>query len=266
MATTVMHTRIRSDGITLVEVLVVIAIVSILAGLLMGSLRKARIMARDVQCRSNLRQLGIAVQLYANNYDDHFPPLGYVGSGPPTYWWGTNEAPPDYDKGFLAPYLGTAGDDSDVYQCPEQPFGTYTPEGLGGAPTTTYGYNGYFLCPPATPGWNSSIGLQPWLRLHEVDGQSSVFMFADALLDWGKGGVTNTSFLDPPFLYTRGRWRPNANPTTCFRHSGRANVCFVDGHVESIDSGRGTLTSPKFMIGYVGQGAAPHYVPNHDEW
>jgi prepilin-type N-terminal cleavage/methylation domain-containing protein/prepilin-type processing-associated H-X9-DG protein len=258
--------RQPSRGFTLIEVLVVIGIVSVLAGLLMGGVTRSRRTAWDVACRNNLRQLGIAVDLYANNYEGYFPPLGYEGETPLCYWWGTNEAPPDYGKGFLAPYVGRAGEDGDVYQCPEQPFGSYTAEGVGGAPTTTYGYNGYFLCPPATPGWDSSIANRPWKTFQDVESPTRVFMFADALLNWGTKHVTNTSFLDPPFLYTRGRWRRNTNPTTAFRHSGQVNACFIDCHVEGISSDNGSLTEPAFMIGYVGQTNAPHYVPDYEEW
>jgi len=265
---TVTSARMRgtSRGFTLVEVLVVIAVTSVLASLVMVGVTKGRSMAREVECCNNLRQLGLAAKLYANNYDGHFPPLGYSDNYPTRYWWGTNEDPPDYEKGFLAPYLGKAGKDGGVYQCPEQPPGTYSAEGIAGAVTTTYGYNGYYLCPPAAPGWNFSIGRQPWQTFQEAENQSQVFMFADALLNWGTSRATNTSFLDPPFVYSNGAWRRNPNPTTCFRHSGRANVCFVDGHVEAISSDAGTLTAPGFMIGYVGDTNAPHYVPNYRDW
>jgi len=251
-------------GFSLVEVLIVTAVISVLAGLVLAAVNHSRGVARDVVCYNNLRQLGVAAQVYANGYEGHFPPLGYANAQPPCYWWGTNEDPPDYGRGFLAPYLGEAGKDGDVYQCPEQPPGSYTPEGIAGALTTTYGYNGYFLCPPAAPGWDRTIGQMPWQTFHEISNPSQVFMFADAMLSWGKDGMTNTSFLDPPFLYTRGRWRPNANPTTCFRHGGRANICFVDGHVGSLPPTR--LTSPEHNIGYVGESNHPHYVPDYAAW
>jgi len=251
-------------GFSLVEVLVVIAVISVLAGLMMAAVSRSRGVARSVVCHNNLRQLGIAVQVYANAYEGHFPPLGYADTQPTAYWLGTNDAPPDYSEGFLTPYVEAAGNDGDVYQCPEQAPGSYKPEGIGGAITTTYGYNGYFLCPPATPGWNVSIGQKPWQTFHEIANPSEVFMFGDSLLSWGKDGVTNTSFLDPPFLYTRGRWQPNGSPTTCFRHAGLANFCFVDGHVASLPPAK--LTSPEHSIGYVGESNSPHYVPDSAGW
>jgi len=252
----------RNAAFTLVELLVVIGIIAVLSGLLMGVVGRGMHAARDTACRSNLRQLGLAVQLYANAHDGHFPP---VARGT-RYWWGTNTNPPDYEKGFLAPFIGPAGSDYDVYQCPEQPPGSYRPEGVARAITTTYGYNGYYLAPPTVPGWGAQIGHRRWMTLHEVKNPGRVFMFADALLDWGSGQPTNTSLLDPPFLYNRGRWRPNQSPTTCFRHSGRANVCFVDGSVNSVSSQPGRIVSKRSMTGFAGKNNAPHYVPDFSEW
>jgi len=58
---------------TLIELLVVIAIVALLMGILMPVLRKAREQGRDAACKSNLRQIGIGANLYAEQYDLYLP-------------------------------------------------------------------------------------------------------------------------------------------------------------------------------------------------
>ncbi|HUW33170.1 MAG TPA: H-X9-DG-CTERM domain-containing protein [Planctomycetota bacterium] len=256
----------KSRAFSLVEMLIVIGITSALGALLLAAFSRGRGMARDVVCINNLRQLGIAAKLYANAWDGYLPPLGYWKEYPSRYWWGRNSNPPDYESGFLAPYLGTAGKEGDVYQCPAQPPGTYRQEGATKMPTTTYGYNGYFLCPEATPGYADRIKQRPWQTFQSLENPSHLFMFADTLLEWGKGKVTNTSFLDPPFLYSRGGWSINRTTTLCFRHSGSANVCFADGHVEAVSTSNATILSQESQTGYVGASNAPHYVPDWEQW
>src|SRR5438876_632248 len=63
----------RRRGFTLVELLVVIAIIAILAALLFPALTSARVKARKTACLSNLRQVGIAVLLYANDNSGNIP-------------------------------------------------------------------------------------------------------------------------------------------------------------------------------------------------
>jgi len=71
------HRHSRCRGFTLVELLVVISIIGLLIGLSVPALSKARENARRTKCLSNVRQLRIALQMYADSHDGRVPPRDY---------------------------------------------------------------------------------------------------------------------------------------------------------------------------------------------
>ncbi|HEV7298472.1 MAG TPA: prepilin-type N-terminal cleavage/methylation domain-containing protein [Tepidisphaeraceae bacterium] len=84
--------RRRVAGFTLVELLVVIGIIALLISILLPSLNKARRAAANVKCQSNLRQIGMSMQFYANDNAGYLVPFDrgsemYPNAAPDTRWW-----------------------------------------------------------------------------------------------------------------------------------------------------------------------------------
>jgi prepilin-type N-terminal cleavage/methylation domain-containing protein/prepilin-type processing-associated H-X9-DG protein len=124
------HARIKRRGFTLVELLVVTAIIGILVALLLPAVQAAREAARGAQCRNNLRQLGLA----SLNYHDTkkgFPPgvhianLNQTPHGAPAFGWG----------GLILPYLEESNLGSQYQAIPNYPdYNWESAVGTGGQP------------------------------------------------------------------------------------------------------------------------------------
>ncbi len=100
----------KKRGFTLFETLVVASIILVIIGLLFPTIRRAREFARRIHCMNNLRQIGIALHLYANDHGGKIPVgLGSIGEGDSDFW---------YDE--LADYLGIEGWAffAEQYRCP----------------------------------------------------------------------------------------------------------------------------------------------------
>jgi len=269
------------SAFTLIELLVVVAIIAVLLSILLPSFSAARAQARQVVCGSNLRQLGHAFHMYAGDHRGRVLPLAYtdpdvIGTGLPIYWWGTSGADGvDHTTGFTWRYLQSELRANSVYECPSQPWGSYEPQGATGrSVTSTYGYNGYYLCPPYTPGWSYQIAHRPWQNVDTLGDAARLLVFGDTMLAW-QGGLQNNALLDPPYVYQRPLWRLNASPTSCFRHQRRTQAVHADGHAavhtpgyDPGASGNGARRElwVRYGIASVGAQNDPHYVPDWRTW
>lgn len=197
-------------GFTLIELLVVIAIIAILAAILFPVFARAREAARQTSCRSNLKQIGTALQMYRGDYDELMPPLSYGDGTGPYAMPDPNAAGGPYVlwHHVLHPYVKNFG----LFNCPSNKFT---------APTLPYA--GQYEA-------NIGYGLNPFvggIADAQVGRVSDVIMGADS-----RYYRVQPHLNDIP--------NPTASNGTCVTtpmypiHNGMANTLYYDGHVKSI--------------------------------
>ena len=239
----------KRNGFTLIELLVVIAIIAILAAILFPVFAQAREKARQTSCLSNLKQMGNALMMYVQDYDETLPmagrnlAAGETDANTPTRW-----------QGWLQPYIKSGASTANlsrgvggVFVCPSQTsYPTVVSYG-GTADNMGYGCNANLLL------WQKSRSLA------EVADAAGTFAFVEAAqltratatpgspqnLNaelWPQSQDRRTDFQaevpggwDNPDT-SRYTQAPDSSCNQCRRpiprHNGGMNVVYTDGHAK----------------------------------
>ncbi len=216
----------REKGFTLIELLVVIAIIAILAAMLLPALGTARERARGASCINNMRQLGLAGQMYAHDNFDLIPIW-------PTVW--KNNHPTVeilYNEGYMRQL--------DAWVCPSlYPYRWNQPEV---EPFSWPGWQGYGRSMAHYGAWRTRFLPDHMLRAvvyadpgdEDQDAYLAVNMFSSPADILFAAEVTR-----PEESVQYGSIRPSHDSSLMhLRHAGSMNALFFDGHVEGCDRGR----------------------------
>jgi len=212
----------KPHGFTLIELLVVVAIIAILAAMLLPALSQARERARQAVCMNNMKQWGLAVEMYISDYDGYFPPSrNWKASPAPKYW---------YD--YLCKYVGKENPSLPGYLINREYNNT-----LKNCPTKTI-----YSAPKQQHYWDDCIpdyamnaDLGPYInpdgtidtpgekafKISRIKKPSKTLLLIDGRYAYG-GVIGSVGSTNPSFTYC----------SVDYRHSKGLNILFVDSHAE----------------------------------
>ena len=223
--------RKQSKGFTLVELLVVVAIIALLVSILLPSLGKAKEQARIVVCMSNLKGLGLGVTMYATQNDDWYP--AGASAGADEYTWDT----------ILQPYYESYG----LLACPsdkaERPWVFYWGNDQYGPPdypryARSYAINRAvsWMGPSSVPGYeNYTAELS---KTSEVPNPGETIFLGEMWYStyWGSTPMPGQYGAYQGAAVFIGSGTGRFATIDVHRNEDMANHYFCDGHVSSINA------------------------------
>lgn len=222
----------RHNAFTLIELLVVIAIIAVLAAILFPVFAQAREKARATSCLSNMKQIGMAEQMYVQDYDERTFFRANASAPSP---WRSNAVIPNANLraqaswwNLLTPYL----QNTQVFTCPSD-AGPTPSKDLHLALTIRRSY--------------MALSTVESLSLTQVDDPVETMVITEK---WDKDytGVRSDSWIESfNGDFSIDAHAPDRTFTAANRHVGRLNATFLDGHARSLSPGQ--ILSSRYMTG-----------------
>jgi len=233
----------QRKAFTLMELLVVIGIISMLMGILLPSLGKARQQGQRICCLNNLRQMAIAAQTYAQANNDYYPVAQYrqTDSARFEYCWDFTTVTDlaTSEKEVVPGLLWQGRTIEKVQQCPSfsgesgtagDPYSGYNYNtsyiGHGGGERVSASYTGQIRTITGAPAWYEIV--MP-VKIYRVRRPVLCALFGDG--EYSEGA---NKFMRAPWPWDGDTDNSlKAAGTQGYRHGGRTNVAWCDGHVDS---------------------------------
>jgi prepilin-type N-terminal cleavage/methylation domain-containing protein/prepilin-type processing-associated H-X9-DG protein len=223
---------VRELAFTLIELLVVIAVIAILAAMLLPALSKAKLKAQGIYCMNNLKQLQLAIIMYADDNHDNFPENPGLATGPPAWvhgqmTWDTSSGANIQNTNFVLMTSGEIGpyvaNNAGVFKCPADIFPS-----ARGPRVRSYSMNGFVgdvsnianHISGAVPGWRRFLKTSDTGQM----GTANLWVLLDECPDSINDGFFSV------------RMQPNATAkwtdVPASTHNGAGGFSFADGHAE----------------------------------